>query len=117
MNLREAARDALLAWDANSESTRTYNAMDALRATLDFPPCRPCTCHPEDNPPVPCQRKYALAECRAAAALAAPESTQEPVLLRERNEARDQAAAANAKLLSARAEVAALRAALRREGK
>lgn len=27
---------------------------------------RPCTCHPDDNPPVPCPRKYALSECRAA---------------------------------------------------
>ena len=25
---------------------------------------RPCTCHPDDNPPVPCARKYALTECR-----------------------------------------------------
>lgn len=28
---------------------------------------RPCTCHPDDNPPVPCPQKYALGECRAAA--------------------------------------------------
>ncbi len=27
---------------------------------------RPCTCHPDDNPPVPCAQKYALNECRAA---------------------------------------------------
>lgn len=27
---------------------------------------RPCTCHPDDNPPSPCQRKYALQDCRAA---------------------------------------------------
>jgi hypothetical protein len=27
----------------------------------------PCTCHPEDNPPVPCPHKYALDECRRAA--------------------------------------------------
>lgn len=25
---------------------------------------RPCTCHPDDNPPVPCTEKYALTECR-----------------------------------------------------
>ncbi len=31
---------------------------------------RPCTCHPDDNPPVPCPKKYALIECRRAAALA-----------------------------------------------
>ena len=28
-------------------------------------PYRPCTCHPDDNPPRPCPQKYALAECRA----------------------------------------------------
>src|SRR5580698_5196997 len=28
-------------------------------------PARPCTCHPDDNPPVPCAQKYALTECRA----------------------------------------------------
>lgn len=27
---------------------------------------RPCTCHPDDNPPVLCARQYALNECRAA---------------------------------------------------
>jgi hypothetical protein len=31
---------------------------------------QPCTCHPDDNPPVPCARKYALTECRHAAELA-----------------------------------------------
>jgi len=30
---------------------------------------RPCTCHPDDNPPVPCPRKYALTECRDAASV------------------------------------------------
>lgn len=25
---------------------------------------RPCTCHPNDSPPVPCARQYALTECR-----------------------------------------------------
>lgn len=29
---------------------------------------RPCTCHPDDNPPVPCPRMYALHDCRRAAA-------------------------------------------------
>ena len=28
---------------------------------------RACTCHPDDNPPVPCPQKFALSECRAAA--------------------------------------------------
>lgn len=27
---------------------------------------RACTCHPDDNPPSPCPRKFALGECRAA---------------------------------------------------
>ena len=27
---------------------------------------RPCTCHPDDNPPVPCPQKYALSECKTA---------------------------------------------------
>lgn len=25
---------------------------------------RPCTCHPDDKPPVPCAHRYALSECR-----------------------------------------------------
>lgn len=25
---------------------------------------RPCTCHPDDNPPRPCPQKFALSECR-----------------------------------------------------
>jgi len=29
---------------------------------------RPCTCHPDDNPPVPCARQYALSECRRSIA-------------------------------------------------
>lgn len=28
---------------------------------------RPCTCHPDDNPPSPCAEMYALDECRKAA--------------------------------------------------
>jgi hypothetical protein len=27
---------------------------------------RACTCHPDDKPPVPCARRYALSECKAA---------------------------------------------------
>lgn len=27
---------------------------------------RACTCHPDDNPPVPCAEKYAYSECVAA---------------------------------------------------
>lgn len=32
---------------------------------------RTCTCHPGDNPPVPCPRKFALHDCRISALLAA----------------------------------------------
>ncbi len=35
---------------------------------------RSCTCHPDDCPPQPCARKYALSECRASLA-----ALQEPV--------------------------------------
>ncbi len=28
---------------------------------------RDCTCHPDDNPPVPCAKQYALSECRRKA--------------------------------------------------
>jgi hypothetical protein len=28
---------------------------------------KPCTCHPDDNPPRPCPQRYALTECRQAA--------------------------------------------------
>lgn len=28
---------------------------------------RSCTCHPDDNPPQPCARKYAFSDCVAAA--------------------------------------------------
>jgi len=30
---------------------------------------RPCTCHPDDDPPRPCPQKFALSECRAAAGM------------------------------------------------
>lgn len=28
---------------------------------------KPCTCHPDDNPPIPCAKQYALSECRSVA--------------------------------------------------
>jgi len=30
---------------------------------------RPCTCHPDDNPPNPCARRYALSECQQVEAV------------------------------------------------
>ncbi|MGE5523422.1 MAG: Lar family restriction alleviation protein [Rhodospirillaceae bacterium] len=41
--------------------------LNALRENGDAKDARPCTCHPDDNPPAPCPRKYALSECRKAA--------------------------------------------------
>lgn len=37
----------------------------------------PCTCHPDDNPPVPCAKRYALSDCLAVAAIRA-ESRETP---------------------------------------
>lgn len=28
---------------------------------------KPCTCHPDDNPPSPCAKQYALSECKSIA--------------------------------------------------
>jgi hypothetical protein len=49
--------------------TATGSAAQALFDAIsgDVLKTRPCTCHPDDNPPRPCPRKYALTECRAAA--------------------------------------------------
>ncbi len=49
-------------WDkARDECEANASALEAAAAP------RPCTCHPDDNPPRPCPRKYALSDCRAAA--------------------------------------------------
>lgn len=52
------------------EITRLTEVVPAQCAeeSLAEPAERPCTCHPDDNPPRPCPRKYALSECRKAAA-------------------------------------------------
>jgi len=41
--------------------------VDANSPIVGMLTSRPCTCHPDDNPPVPCPKKYALDECRKAA--------------------------------------------------
>ena len=33
----------------------------------ETPETRPCTCHSDDDPPVPCPRKFAYHECMKAA--------------------------------------------------
>lgn len=51
--------------------TTGYN--DGAKDRMMYPhmfeaaPERQCTCHPDDNPPVPCPRKFALTDCRLAA--------------------------------------------------
>lgn len=42
-------------------------AREALRHYLTLRSTIPCTCHPDDNPPRPCPKKYALSDCRSAA--------------------------------------------------
>lgn len=42
---------------------------------------RPCTCHPDDNPPAPCAQQYALNECRAAQPERQPASEPRPARL------------------------------------
>ena len=73
--LREAAQAALEHWDKVSGIFRMTTETNRLRAALAQPENRPCTCHPDDNPPQPCAQRYALTECKA---LAQPE-TAEPV--------------------------------------
>lgn len=83
---KQAAVEAALAkWDNRvielidtngrqwTRSDRVFDLIDEIRAILAEP--RPCTCHPDDNPPVPCPRKYALSECRAAAPSPTPAPT------------------------------------------
>lgn len=66
--LQEAAQQALDAFDSmyGRKPERVEKVITALRAALAAD-SRICTCHPDDNPPKPCQRKYALSECREAA--------------------------------------------------
>ena len=59
-------------------------AWSAWKAALAAPENRPCTCHPDDNPPQPCAQRYALTECKA---LAQPETTAEPVAWLNRHHA------------------------------
>ncbi len=62
----------VLASDLAAAVARAERAESDLRAALSTPE-RPCTCHPDDNPPVPCAKKYALSECKET-----PEPSREP---------------------------------------
>lgn len=62
------------------ERTKGYDLMRRIDAFIDATSApseiaRPCTCHPDDNPPVPCPKKYALTECREAALSAIAEKS------------------------------------------
>lgn len=46
---------------------------------------RTCTCHPDDNPPIPCPRKFALRECRRSAVL--DETQRNIVAIKNRDQA------------------------------
>ena len=39
-----------------------------LKRRPDLDGAYPCTCHPDDNPPRPCPRRYAYSECVKTAA-------------------------------------------------
>ena len=72
MSLRKAAQQALEALEEYQVKGAPFLSCDAaanaLRAALaQGEDTRVCTCHPDDNPPVPCAKKYALTECRKAA--------------------------------------------------
>lgn len=54
-------------WDGEQEELARMNHPAAFG--LSAADSRTCTCHPDDNPPKPCPRKFALRECRAAAGL------------------------------------------------
>jgi hypothetical protein len=45
---------------------RMYAQAESALAAPTPERAQPCTCHPDDNPPNPCARKYALNECRRA---------------------------------------------------
>jgi hypothetical protein len=68
MLMRDAAK-ALAFYEQNAAPQMPAES-GALNQSAAAAPIRPCTCHPDDNPPVPCQQKYALEECRKAARLA-----------------------------------------------
>ena len=59
MTMKMTARARLTPWANISRTMSDDEAFDMSD--------RPCTCHPDDNPPVPCPQKYAYGECVTAA--------------------------------------------------
>lgn len=53
-------------WEAADEAYEEFVGITKMQHLLHSKE-RPCTCHPDDNPPVPCPEKYALDECKKAA--------------------------------------------------
>ena len=60
----EGALRAMVATGKYWQGPKNKKILDQAFAALDN---RPCTCHPDDNPPRPCPQKYALSECIRAA--------------------------------------------------
>lgn len=73
-SIREAAETELARVWTKVEQIRvkqaakpTGSALPVATLTPSTDRDRDCTCHPDDNPPRPCPRKYALSDCIAAA--------------------------------------------------
>lgn len=74
MTLTERGSDVAkaIAMSQKSEADETRFGEHELKCSPHGhgrPSERPCTCHPDDNPPQPCAKRYALTECKAAHAL------------------------------------------------
>ena len=52
--------------DSGREQPRIADGGQCNEQSGPKPSDRPCTCHPDDNPPQPCPQKYALSHCRRA---------------------------------------------------
>lgn len=67
MNSAAAMMEALHATELvlSQEGREGTLLLMGVRAAIAKVESRPCTCHPDDNPPVPCAQKYALTDCLA----------------------------------------------------
>lgn len=62
--------DSNITMRQGTENDRFYDAMsERWSGTNGSRQDKPCTCHPDDKPPVPCAKQYALGDCRAASIL------------------------------------------------
>jgi len=60
----EGARKTIEKWSHVYEVRALVVAATPASSVADV---KPCTCHPDDNPPIPCAKQYALSECRSVA--------------------------------------------------